>query len=88
MRMRATRLPKISVRSLHSFGVGDTSRELRVWPQQQLLIVMNFQCSALLHACASTADANGSQVSNFKFYDLSKHPANPQPGEPKKSNAA
>ncbi len=54
-----------------------TSRELRVWPQQKLLIVMNFQCSAILHACASPADANGSAISNFTFYDLSDelHPA-------------
>lgn len=53
-----------------------TSRELRVWPQQKLLIVMNFQCSAILHACASPADATGSQVSSFNFFDLSD-PANP-----------
>jgi hypothetical protein len=57
-------------------GVSDTSRELRVWPQQKLLIVMNFQCSAILHACASSADAQGSQASNFKFYDLTD-PAKP-----------
>ena len=54
-----------------------TSRELRVWPQQKLLIVMNFQCSAILHACASPADAAGSQLSSFNFFDLTD-PANPR----------
>jgi hypothetical protein len=53
-----------------------TSRELRVWPQQKALLVMNFQCSAALHACASAADAFGSFVYNIDFYDLSD-PANP-----------
>lgn len=47
-----------------------TSRELRVWPQQKLLMVLNFDCSALLHACASVADGVGSLQWNIKFYDL------------------
>lgn len=48
-----------------------TSRELRVWPQAKLLMVLNFGCSAILHACASTADVIGSVLaSNIKFYDL------------------
>ena len=54
-----------------------TSRELRVWPQQKVLIVMNFSCSAILHACASPADLVGSTNPNFEFYDLSD-PANPK----------
>ncbi|HLG62305.1 MAG TPA: hypothetical protein VKY19_10255 [Ktedonosporobacter sp.] len=50
-------------------NVGITSRELRVWPQQKLLIVMNFRCSAVLHACPQGTDA----VFPFdlKFFDLS-----------------
>jgi hypothetical protein len=56
-------------------NVGETSRELRVWPQQKLLIVMNFSCSAILHACVSGADA-GRGSYNFKFYDLT-NPAVP-----------
>jgi hypothetical protein len=32
-------------------SVGITSRELRVWPQQQLLMVMNFRCSSVIHVC-------------------------------------
>lgn len=51
-------------------NVGETSRELRVWPQQKLLAVMNFGCSAILHACASTADLFGTLFPTIKFYDL------------------
>lgn len=47
-------------------NVGETSRELRVWPQQRLLMVMNFTCSAVIHACADVPVS-----STFKFYDLS-----------------
>jgi hypothetical protein len=54
----------------------ETSRELRVWPREKLLMVMNFQCSAVLHACASPADVIGSLTHNIKFYDLTD-PANP-----------
>ncbi|HXW51823.1 MAG TPA: hypothetical protein VEJ41_07525 [Candidatus Acidoferrales bacterium] len=36
--------------------VGITTRELRVWPQKKLLIVMNFRCSRVLHACALGTD--------------------------------
>jgi hypothetical protein len=55
--------------------VGVTSRELRVWPQQELLLVMNFECSALIHRCTSTG-AFGSQRNAIRFYDISD-PANP-----------
>jgi hypothetical protein len=57
-------------------NVGETSRELRVWPQQKLLLVMNFGCSAILHACASTADVIGTLFPNIRFYDLT-NPASP-----------
>ena len=30
---------------------GQTSRELRVWPEQELLLVMNFECEPGLHDC-------------------------------------
>jgi hypothetical protein len=46
---------------------GQTSRELRVWPQQKLLMVMLFRCSPAIHACPATAPA----VFSIKFYDLS-----------------
>lgn len=58
-------------------GLGQTSRELRVWPQQKLLMVMNFQCSALLHRCTSPADVAGSTDSAIRFYDLTD-PAAPR----------
>ena len=49
-------------------AVGETSRELRVWPQQNLLIVLNFSCSEILHACI-----NGNTTSNksrITFFDI------------------
>ena len=45
--------------------VAETSRELRVWPQQDLLIVMNFRCSSSIHACA-----NRNVPSRFTFFDI------------------
>ncbi len=35
---------------------GITSRELRVWPRARLLIVMNFRCSSVIHACVPGTD--------------------------------
>jgi hypothetical protein len=35
---------------------GITTRELRVWPEQKLLIVMTFRCSSFIHACAAGND--------------------------------
>lgn len=46
--------------------VSETSRELRVWPQQDLLIVMNFRCSASIHDCASP-----NIPSRYTFFDIS-----------------
>jgi hypothetical protein len=55
-------------------NVGETSRELRVWPQQKLLIVMNFACSAFIHECADVP-----VTPTFKFYDIAgKHAAQPR----------
>ena len=52
--------------------IGYTSRELRVWPQQKVLIVMYFGCSALIHACeASAADTGEQPLRRFDFFDLS-----------------
>ncbi len=47
--------------------LGETSRELRVWPQQNLLVVLNFGCSSAIHACAA-GEAVGSRVT---FFDIS-----------------
>lgn len=54
------------IRSPNEGNVGETSRELRVWPRQKLLVVMNFTCSAEIHACADVP-----VTATFKFYDLS-----------------
>jgi hypothetical protein len=56
---------------------GESSRELRVWPEQDLLIVMNFACDDVGHACAGSAA--GDVDATFRFYDLhGDHAANPK----------
>ena len=47
-------------------NIGETTRELRVWPEQKLLMVLSFTCSSVLHDCAGVP-----VTSTFKFYDLS-----------------
>jgi len=46
-------------------NAGQTSRELRVWPEQRLLAVMYFRCSAVIHACPERGrvGASGSSTS-------------------------
>lgn len=44
---------------------GETSRELRVWTRQNLLMVLNFGCSSGLHACSGP-----SVTPTIKFYDV------------------
>jgi hypothetical protein len=46
--------------------VGQTSRELRVWPDQELLLVLNFNCETILHDCAQAV-----VQANISFYDIS-----------------
>ena len=45
---------------------GESSRELRVWKSQDILIVLNTNCGAgpLLHHCTQ------SSISNIRFYDI------------------
>lgn len=45
--------------------VGQTSRELHVWPQQRLLMVMYFRCSSVIHVCPPSAN-----VWSIRFFDL------------------
>ena len=55
---------------------GETSRELRIWQDQELLIVMNLgsNCASYLHGCSPRAVDD-----NFRFYDISgKHAAEPK----------
>jgi hypothetical protein len=47
--------------------VGETSRELRIWPEQELLIVLNFGCSSVIHACTA-GETRGSRIT---FFDIS-----------------
>lgn len=47
-------------------NLGETSRELRVWPRQRLLIVLNFPCEELAHRCAGSAAARAS----IRFFDI------------------
>jgi hypothetical protein len=43
----------------------ETSRELRVWPAEHLLVVLNFRCDPLIHDC------RGSPVEpTVRFYDI------------------
>ena len=45
---------------------GQTSRELRVWPEQELLLVMNLNCEVRLHDCAQVA-----VQADLSVYDIS-----------------
>src|SRR5687768_7491256 len=45
---------------------GQTSRELRVWPEQELLMVLNFHCEARLHDCGLPT-----VPPHISFYDIS-----------------
>jgi hypothetical protein len=60
----------------HEGNEGETSREMRVWRSQDILIVMNLgsNCAAYLHLCSPrTVD------DNFRFYDISgKNAAKPK----------
>jgi hypothetical protein len=55
--------------------VGITTRELRVWPEKKLLMVMTFRCSSVIHACPPGTDTTF--PFDIKFFDLSDpvHPA-------------
>jgi len=56
-------------------NVGITSRELRVLPQHKLLMVMNFRCSSVIHACPAGNDTTF--PFDIKFFSL-KDPVHPQ----------
>lgn len=45
---------------------GQTSRELRVWPREKLLMVMYFRCSSLIHDCPPGRPDEWS----IRFFDL------------------
>lgn len=45
---------------------GYTSRELRVWPEKNVLVVLYFGCSSFLHSCKET-----SKPAQYRFFDIS-----------------
>jgi LVIVD repeat len=49
-------------------NTGISSREVRVWPRAKLLIVMNFRCSSVIHACPPGNDTLF--PFDLKFYSL------------------
>jgi hypothetical protein len=52
---------------------GESSRELRVWQSQDILIVLNTNCSPLIHGCQAPAR------NNIRFYDIAgDNAADPQ----------
>lgn len=53
-------------------NVGQTSRELRVLPDQKLLMVMYFRCSRVIHDCSRSA-----QSFRIRFFDIGANPVNP-----------
>ena len=57
-----------------------TSRELRILPDQKLLLVLNHQCSELIHRCASPSSTGISVLpSAIKVYDIAgANAADPQ----------
>lgn len=61
-------------------NIGESSRELRILPQQDLLLVLNHGCSELIHRCANASQAGRTlMASNIRFYDISgENAANPQ----------
>jgi hypothetical protein len=55
-------------------NAGQTSRELRVWPERGLLAIMYFRCSTAIHACPPSAD-----VWSIQFFDIAADPVDPPP---------
>lgn len=55
-------------------NVGETSRELRVWREEELLMVLNFGCSSIIHACTA---GELLVAPTIKFYDLAEDREDP-----------
>jgi hypothetical protein len=70
------RNPKLLTKTPIDAKPGESSRELRVWKSQDILIVLNTNCGAgpRLHHCSETDP----EMRNFRFYDISgrnaRHP--------------
>jgi hypothetical protein len=61
-------------------NIGESSRELRILPQQDLLLVLNHGCNELIHRCANLANAGVTVAdANVRFYDIAgTNGANPK----------
>ena len=61
-------------------NIGESSRELRILPQHDLLLVLNHACSELIHRCANPSQTGLSLMpSTIRFYDIAgENAANPQ----------
>jgi len=59
----------------HAAQRGITTRELRVWPEKKLLMVMTFRCSSTIHACPTGNDQTF--PFDIKFFDL-RDPVHPR----------
>ena len=52
-------------------NLGESSRELRILPDQSLLLVLNHGCSELIHACVNLSQAGETIApSRIAFYDI------------------
>jgi hypothetical protein len=63
------RRPKLLTETPIDANAGESSRELRVWRSQDILIVLNTNCGAgpRLHLCSETVE----EARNVRFYDIS-----------------
>jgi hypothetical protein len=71
------RNPKLLTKTPIDAKPGESSRELRVWKSQDILIVLNTNCGAgpRLHHCSETDP----EMRNFRFYDISgRNARNPE----------
>jgi hypothetical protein len=61
-------------------NIGESSRELRILPQQNLLLVLNHGCNELIHRCLNLANAGVTIAdANVRFYDIAgANAANPK----------
>jgi len=65
----------VAVPNANGDPVGVTSRELRIWPDKNLLIELAFRCSSVIHACPPGNDTTFPFY--YKFFDISD-PVHPQ----------
>jgi hypothetical protein len=56
----------------HAGNVSETTRDLRVWQDEKLLMVLSFRCSPVIHDCAG-----GPVTPTYRFFDL-EDPSNPR----------